>query len=135
MLKNYKIIQLRGNNPRVYSLIGPYAMNSSVVRRLENPITTNDKTTWVLLYESDILKAFCAVMETDVSMHIKNFIPVDGDNSWFFEFIKIITEEFNDSEADKLYCYVPTNLLEPALDLGFKETAPGKNWHRLIKEK
>jgi hypothetical protein len=135
MSRNYKIIQLRWNNPRVYSLIGPYAMNSSVVRRLENPITTNDKTTWLLLYESDTLKAFCAVMETYVSMHIKNFIPVDGNNSWFFEFIKIITDEFYRSGVDKLYCYVPTNILEQALNLGFKETTPGKNWHRLIKEK
>lgn len=135
MSRSYKMTKLPWNDPDVYAVVGPYAMDPETIRRLGNPITTNERTTWYFLHKRDKLKALCAVERTNVSLYIKNFIQVDGGNDLFFEFAKEISQEFMELKIGKLYCYVPTSILDEALKHGFKRTTPGKDWHRLVKEK
>lgn len=130
-----EIKELDWNSPELYSIIGPYAMNSSVIRELDNNITTNDKMTWYLQYKGAELQAFCSLEVTQSSMTIKNFYSPIKNEDLKFDFIEMIKKKFNDSEVNKLYCFFKTDQLQKAKKAGFKETKPGKNWHRLIIEK
>ncbi len=130
------IKHLNWNDPLVYSIIGPYAMDRKVVRELDNQITTAEGMTWFFLYDGSELKAFGSIERTNVSMSIKNLYAIDGNKHNTVEIIKHIkTKCFNESEVKKLYAYFTTEDLGLAKELGFKQTTPGKNWHKMIIEK
>ncbi len=135
MSKKCSLLRVKWNSDEIYLTVGPYAMNRSVINKMGNPISTNEKMEWIFAYSNGSLVAFCAMECTKTSIYIKNYYAIDGDQDWFFFFIENIKEFFEVSFRTKLFCYVKTNQLEKTLKLGFKPTTPGKNWHRLIIEK
>lgn len=135
MSKKCSIKREKWNSEVVYLTIGPYAMNRKIIHEMDNPITTNENMEWLFAYSDGVLVAFCAMECTKTSVYIKSFYAIDKDPDWFFVFVDDIKGFFEVSFRKKLYCYVKTAQLEKTLELGFKTTKPGVNWHCLVIEK
>lgn len=127
-----EVKKISWNDADVYRIIGPYAMNPSVLKEMDSNLTTTDKMEWLLYYVGSELKAFCSVEKSNISMTLKNFYAVDKDDSHKFYFLKSVMDDFQKSDFNKLHCFFKTEQLVEASNLGFKEIGEGKNWHRMV---
>lgn len=122
-----------GLDPRVFELIGPFAMNLKSVKQNGNPITTSNLHTWYVGFdEKGNISCFCSVKyaESSKNMQIGNMFILQGGKRTFNALIKQVIKN-TAGKGLGLRAYANNKLLPDFQKLGFKVIKKGVNWHNL----
>lgn len=121
--------QIPGCSPKVYEIIGPYAMDYHVIRKRENlPIITKENYTWYVLMDGRKVKAFVAAEEIKSYTKLQAFIIVDATKTESRSLIKEVIEKFRQTNSPKLTVAVLNEYVDFFVREKFKIINHKKNW-------
>lgn len=129
-----KIKQLKGNNPSIIQLIGPYAMNGDVIREFKGyPILTDDTMIWFVASEGEIIRGFAALKPKGDSILFTNDYTVadqrgKGIN---FELIKNRVDYCKKNGYTNLIADCTKMSVGNYLKAGFKVIKEYKDWTKV----
>ena len=120
-----------GTDENVFRLIGPYAMNATIIRKLGNPITTDANCQWVVATQGKQTIGFCRIVSVGSRHKISN---VHLDTLTQANFEAIIQSALKTlTPGQEIITYADAQTLPLFQGLGFRIQKEGKEWHTLIK--
>jgi N-acetylglutamate synthase-like GNAT family acetyltransferase len=126
-----KIDKISGLDERLYQLIGEYAMNTSFIKRNGNPITTSNKHSWYVGFDTKgKMVCFCSLKRSANNMQIGNLFILLGKKRTFDSLLKSIIKDTAENELT-LHAYANNETKEWFSKLGFKMGKKGVNWHSM----
>lgn len=128
--------KLSGLDQELYCIIGKYAMDSSVLKLLDNPITTSFKHTWYLIYdELDSLYGFCSVQNQNYKARLSNLVSLKNDNNSLIETIlPVIISDLKGSGFVELSSYCRTEEVFIYEKQGFELQKSRVKWATVSKQ-
>lgn len=121
-----------GTDRMVYFFIGPYAMNTEMIRKLGNPITTDEKSKWIIAFGDKKETGFCKLTSSPNRNKISNIVILEGEKKTFKEMIKFALSKVEKTLPTMSYANAET--LPWFEELGFKIQKEGVQWHTVEKQ-
>ncbi|TWP31811.1 hypothetical protein ETU08_00300 [Apibacter muscae] len=129
-----KVEVFMGTDPRVYEIIGPFAMDLNFIKANGYPLTTSSLHKWFVGIEDGEILCFCSVKYalTTKTMQLGNFFNLRGNKQR--QLITKVIKTFTKEKQLGLNAFSNNDNLEFFYKLGFVMQTENKEWHNLKYE-